>query len=147
MQVSQVMKNNFVSVTPFESIQHATQLMQEGDFSILPVCEDNRLVGMIFESDIQSHTNAANGLVNELMTSNMKYVYEDDSTDLATGYMNEFQLHEIPVFNRNQRMTGILRMDDLKLAERNSKIISDTTADESEIASKNRDKKVEYESF
>jgi len=50
--VSQVMTRDVRYVSPQESLQRAAQVMEELDVGALPVCDGERLVGMVTDRDI-----------------------------------------------------------------------------------------------
>ena len=52
MQVQEIMTRTVEVLHPDQSIQEAAERMKELDVGPLPVCEDNRLVGMITDRDI-----------------------------------------------------------------------------------------------
>ena len=49
--VREVMKRDPVTVTPETSVLDALELMRRGKLGCLPVVEDDRLVGIVTESD------------------------------------------------------------------------------------------------
>ena len=53
--VSEVMTRGVRFLAPQENLQHAAQMMGELDVRALPVCDGNRLVGMITDRDITIH--------------------------------------------------------------------------------------------
>lgn len=120
MQVSKVMTRDVKIASPEDTLQHAAQMMGDGDFGILPVGENDRLVGMLTDRDITVRAVAQGKApdrcrVRDVMTSDIKYVYEDESLEDAARNMSELQVRRLPVLNRNKRLVGIVSLGDLAL--------------------------------
>jgi len=47
------------------------------------------------------------------MTTEVRYVYEEDAISDATDMMAELQLRRLPVINREKRLVGILSLGDI----------------------------------
>ena len=122
MNVSEVMTREVKVVSPDDLLQTAAQIMQENDFGILPVGEDDRLIGMVTDRDITIRA-VARGLaptscrVRDVMSSEVKFVYEDESVDDAARNMSELQVRRLPVVNRDKRLVGIVSLGDLAITE------------------------------
>lgn len=118
MKVSEVMSRKVEIAKPEDSIQRAAQMMGRIDAGILPVAEGDRLVGMITDRDIavrgvgegRSPTDTP---VNQVMTKEVKYCFEDDEVDDVAANMAELQVRRLPVLNRDKRLTGIVSLGDI----------------------------------
>jgi uncharacterized protein YndB with AHSA1/START domain len=51
--------------------------------------------------------------VREVMSSQVKYVYEDELVEDAARNMQQLQLRRLPVLNRDKRLVGIISLGDL----------------------------------
>jgi CBS domain-containing protein len=51
------------------------------------------------------------------MTTEIKYVYDDESVDDVARNMSELQVRRLPVLNRDKRLVGIVSLGDLALSE------------------------------
>ena len=116
MQVGQVMTKNCKLVNANDSLQKAAQIMREADVGILPVQENDRLVGMISDRDLVIRGLAEGGdgkaLVRDAMTQNVKYCFEDEDLDHILENMAEIQVRRLPVINRQKRLVGIISLGD-----------------------------------
>jgi len=118
MNINQVMTRDVKIASPEDSLQTAAQKMEQNDFGVLPVAENDRLVGMVTDRDITVRA-VARGVapdkckVREVMSSQVKYVYEDELVEDAARNMKELQLHRLPVLNRDKRLVGIISLGDL----------------------------------
>jgi CBS domain-containing protein len=117
MRVSECMTREVKIADPNDSLVGAAKVMAELDAGILPVGENDRLVGMITDRDIAVRGVAAgmgpNAKVGDVMNSEVKYCFEDQEVDEALAIMGELQLRRLPVLNRDKRLVGIISLGDL----------------------------------
>lgn len=121
MRVSEVMTRDVRVVAPDQTLQDAARLMGELDIGALPVAENEKLVGMITDRDIAVRAVArgrgAETSIREAMTQDIKYCYDDQTTDEVTRNMADIQVRRLPVVDRNKRLVGILSLGDLAHAD------------------------------
>jgi len=135
MNVSEVMSCDVKIASPEDTLQHAAQMMQEIDSGVLPVGEGDRLVGMVTDRDIAVRAVAegrvpATCKVREVMSSDIKYVFEDESLEDVARNMGELQVRRLPVLNRAKRLVGIVSLGDLALTKK--KVAADALKDVSQ---------------
>jgi CBS domain-containing protein len=122
MHINEVMTRNVKIASPSDSLQRAAQLMEEEDFGSLPVGENDRLVGMLSDRDIAIRA-VAQGLsptectVRDVMSAEIKYVFDDESVEDAAKMMGKLQVRRLPVLNRDKRLVGIVSLGDLALSK------------------------------
>ena len=120
MNISEVMTRDVQIASPDDVLQKAAQLMEKNDFGILPIGENDRLVGMLSDRDITIRA-VARGLapdqckVREVMSQDVRYVYEDESVEDVARNMSELQVRRLPVVNRDKRLVGIVSLCDLAI--------------------------------
>jgi CBS domain-containing protein len=117
-RVADVMTREMRVVSPEETVQQAARLMREEDTGVLPVGEQDRLVGMVTDRDIAVRVaaegrNPAQTRVREVMTPEVRYVFEDEDLHRAAETMTEQQVRRLPVLNRDKRLVGVVSMGDL----------------------------------
>jgi CBS domain-containing protein len=122
MRVSEAMSRDVRICTPGSSIRECAKMMAEIDAGALPVGENDRLIGMITDRDIAIRA-VAQGKgpdtpVREVMTAELKYIFEDEEIDQVAKNMAELQVRRLPVVTRDKRLVGILSLGDLALKER-----------------------------
>jgi CBS domain-containing protein len=120
MKVSEVMSRYVRVAMPNETIRQAAQAMAELDAGVLPVGEDDRLVGMITDRDIAVRAVAegrdpAATSVRDVMSQDVKYCYEDEEVEHVAKNMAELQVRRLPVLNRSKRLVGIVSLGDIAL--------------------------------
>lgn len=118
MKVSEAMSRQVEIVSPGDSIQQAAQIMARIDAGALPVGENDRLVGMITDRDIAVRAvgkgrNPADTPVNEVMSREVKYCFEDDDVAKVAENMAQLQVRRLPVLSREKRLTGIISLGDI----------------------------------
>ncbi len=118
MQVSDLMTRSVELISPEDSIEDAARKMADEDFGVLPVAEFDRLVGVVTDRDIVTRAVARGRspdttFVRDVMSTDVKYVYEDDSSDEAARKMARLQVKRLPVLNREMRLVGILSLGDM----------------------------------
>jgi CBS domain-containing protein len=117
MRVSECMTREVQIADPNDSLVGAAKAMAELDAGILPVGENDRLVGMITDRDIAVRGVAAgmgpNAKVGDIMNAEVKYCFDDQEVDEVLRMMGDLQLRRLPVLNRDKRLVGIVSLGDL----------------------------------
>ncbi len=107
--------------SPDQPIRDAAALMARLDAGVLPVGENDRLVGIITDRDIAVRAIAQgkgpNTPVREVMSEDVKYCFEDDEIDLVAQNMSDIKVRRLPVLNRDKRLVGIVSLGDLALTD------------------------------
>ena len=132
MNIRDVMTPNPRTVSPQDSIQNAARIMRDEDTGVVPVVENGRPIGMLTDRDIVIRAvadgNQPNGLVRDIVTSNVISVSPDMSTREANDLMSEHQVRRLPVIE-NERLVGIVSIGDLAVKEGKDKRTGDTLQD------------------
>lgn len=115
-QLKDLMSRDVKVISPDMSIGEAAQKMRDGDFGMLPVGEDDRMIGTISDRDIAIRAVAegkdAGTSVRDVMSEGVAWAYEEDSVEQAVKLMSERQVRRLPVVNRNKRLVGIVALGD-----------------------------------
>ena len=115
-QLRDLMSRDVKVIGPEMSIGDAAIQMREGDFGMLPVGEDDRMIGTISDRDIAIRAVAegkgSDTKVRDVMSDGIAWAYEDDSVDKAVKIMSERQVRRLPVVNRDKRLVGIVALGD-----------------------------------
>jgi CBS domain-containing protein len=115
-KVSEVMSTDVQTISPDDTIEEAAQEMRDGDFGLVPVVEDEELVGVVTDRDIAIRA-VAEGKdpstpVSEIMSEGVVWVNEDDSVEDAARIMSEHQIRRLPVVDSEQHIVGIVSLGD-----------------------------------
>jgi CBS domain-containing protein len=118
--ISEIMTRNVRFVAPQENLQHAAALMDELNVGVLPVCDGDRLIGMITDRDITIRATSAGvspdtARVQEVMTGDVRWCFEDQSVDEVIQQMADAQIRRVPVVTHHEehRLIGIVALGDL----------------------------------
>jgi CBS domain-containing protein len=118
MQLKDLMTHSVENVPPGATLKEAAEKMRSLDIGALPVFENDKLVGMITDRDIAVRA-VADGrdpneaTVRDAMTGQLLYCYEDEDVERAAKLMEEKQIRRLPVFDRSQRLCGIVSLGDI----------------------------------
>jgi CBS domain-containing protein len=117
-KVADVMSKDVKLASPEDTVQQAARAMSEQDTGVLPVGENDRLVGMVTDRDLAVRAAAAGKdpaktKLREVMSGEPRYVFEDESVEDAAASMAEQQVQRMPVLNRDKRLVGIVSVGDL----------------------------------
>ena len=111
-----LMSRDVKVVSPDMTIGEAAKKMRDGDFGMLPVGENDRMIGTISDRDIAIRAVAEGKsiatTVRDVMSDGIAWVYEDDSVEQAAAIMSERQVRRLPVVNRDKRLVGIVALGD-----------------------------------
>lgn len=120
--VSDIMSTDVQAVEPQDSLRRAAELMQELDVGALPVCDGERLLGMLTDRDITVR-GVAQGLdpdataVSDIMTGEVEFATADQDTAEVMRVMGEKQIRRMPVVDQDRRLVGIVSIADLALRQ------------------------------
>src|SRR5438093_1928571 len=97
MKVQQIMTTDVEVVRPDASVHEAAEKMRKLDVGVLPVCDGDRLVGMITDRDITIRATAEgwhadNTFVHPVMSPEVVYCFEEDNTQEAENIMQQKQI-------------------------------------------------------
>ena len=119
-QIKDIMTADVEVVSPDTTIREAAQRMRDLDVGSLPVCDGNRLLGMVTDRDITIRA-TAQGMdpttthAFEAMTQGIVYCFEDQQVEEAAKLMGAKQIRRLPVLNRDKQLVGILSLGDLSV--------------------------------
>lgn len=122
MELGNIMTKNVVSVKRSTPVQDAAKIMKQYNIGSVPVCDGDKLVGIITDRDIVLR-GVANGSETARTTCG-----EVMSTDMVTGTMNMDvheaarimagkQIRRLPVVD-NGKLMGIVALGDLAVESR-----------------------------
>jgi len=116
--VSDVMTRGVRTMKPNDSVVDAARCMDELNVGVIPVCDGDKLVGMVTDRDIVVRGVAQQGEVKamklaDVMSANVRFAKEDDDVDQVLSEMAEAQIRRLPVVDGNQRLVGIVTLGDI----------------------------------
>jgi CBS domain-containing protein len=116
--VAEVMTRDVRSMTPQDTVVRAAQAMDEMNVGVIPVCEGEKLVGMVTDRDIVVRGVAQDGdprslKLADVMSTNVRCAHEDEDIDEVLSQMAETQIRRMPVVDQNEKLIGIVSLGDI----------------------------------
>jgi CBS domain-containing protein len=116
-QIKDLMSRDVQVISPDMTIADAAKKMRDGDFGMMPVGENDRMIGTISDRDITIRCVAegkdGGTKVRDVMSQGINWAYEDSSIEAAAAIMSEHKVRRLPVVDRNKRLVGIVALGDL----------------------------------
>lgn len=143
MQLRQVMTRDVEVVRPDVPIRDAARRMREIDVGPIPVCDGERLVGLLTDRDITIRA-VAQGCdpnttcVRDVMTPDVTCCFEDQDVEQAAALMEQRQIRRLPVLDRNKHLVGIVSLGDLATCVPDRELIGETLSEVSSPAQPKR---------
>jgi CBS domain-containing protein len=118
--VHEVMTRNVQSVSAHDTVRRAAQMMDDLNVGALPVCQGERLIGMVTDRDITVRATSAglnpdDALVEQVMSADVRSCFEDQSLEEVARQMADTQIRRVPVVSHDdaQRLVGIVSLGDI----------------------------------
>jgi len=116
--VKDVMTPQAEVASPDETVEDAAVTMKALDIGVLPVCDEEGLVGVLTDRDIVIRVVAEKRdpkavRVGEAMTPNIISCFEDDDLDTVAALFSDHQIRRLPVLSRERDLVGIVSLGDL----------------------------------
>jgi CBS domain-containing protein len=117
-QVADVMTRGVRSMAPTDTLQLAAQAMDELNVGALPVCDHERVVGVLTDRDIVVRAvaqgrPAQSTPLSEVMSGDVECVCEDDPLEEVSEKMEQHQIRRMPVLSTEGKLVGMLSLGDL----------------------------------
>ncbi|MGS5085252.1 CBS domain-containing protein [Hydrogenophaga sp. A37] len=125
-----VMSPDVKVIGPEATLQDAAARMRDEGFGMLPVGENDRLIGAVTDRDIAVRAVAegkgCDTRVREVMSNDVIWCYENDTVETAADMMGKLQVRRLPVVNSDKRLVGIVSLGDFAVASED--VLSTTDA-------------------
>ncbi|HXT68766.1 MAG TPA: CBS domain-containing protein [Vicinamibacterales bacterium] len=119
MQIKDIMSHPVVTCSTAAMADEAARLMWENDCGIVPIVDaDGHLSGVITDRDLcmAAYTQGmalAAIPVTSAMAGHVAAAHVDDSVESVESLMRASQIRRVPILDRNDRLAGIVAMNDL----------------------------------
>jgi CBS domain-containing protein len=117
MKISEVMTTEVETISADQTAREAASFMLRADAGSIPVCEGDKVVGMITDRDIAvrgvAEGRGPDTPVSELMSDGIICAREDDDVKDVARRMSEEQVRRLPVLDAEDRLCGIVSLGDL----------------------------------
>jgi CBS domain-containing protein len=121
MKLREIMTSNVEVIHPDDTLQIAAEKMRDRDIGFLPVCDGDRLTGVLTDRDLITRA-LADGMDSKamlgryLVTSPAIYCFEDQSVDEAAKLMHDNQIRRLVILSRDKQMVGVVSLGDLAMS-------------------------------
>jgi CBS domain-containing protein len=117
MRIAEIM-SPVETIEPGASVRQAAERMRDLEVGSLPVCDGDRLVGIITDRDITVRATATGAdpdscRVDQAMTARVDCCLADDDVERAVRVMQEKQVRRLPVLDQDHRLVGTVALGDL----------------------------------
>ncbi|MBI4060126.1 MAG: CBS domain-containing protein [Elusimicrobia bacterium] len=119
MRAGEAMTRDVCVCGPGETVADCAAAMARNDIGVLPVADNNLLIGMITDRDIAIRAVAAgkgpDTPVREVLSKEVLYCFEDQDLEHVAKSMGQAKIRRVPVLTRDNRVAGILSLGDVAL--------------------------------
>lgn len=123
MKICDAMTPEVQLCTPDDTLRDVAEAMGALGVGMLPVADNERLVGMITDRDIAVRGigmgHGPESRVGDIMTAEVKYCFEDQEIEDIAQNMGAIQLRRLPVLSRDKRLVGIIALGDIAQVQAN----------------------------
>src|ERR1700744_6580478 len=118
MKIKELITQKPLWIDPDTTLMKAAMGMKVMGVGLLPVCENDRLIGTVTDRDITVR-GTAEGLdpktttVRSVMSADAVWCFEDQDVEAAAEIMKKNQIRRLPVLNQENRLVGIVSLGDL----------------------------------
>ncbi len=117
--IKDVMTSDVKSISPEDTVRRAAEMMKDLDVGAIPVCDGNKLVGMITDRDITIRSTAAGQApgttrVGDVMSTDVRTCNANQSVDEVLAEMGDVQIRRVPVVDQaSHSLVGIVSLGDI----------------------------------
>ncbi len=119
MKVKDIMTKEVEIVQPSDSLKEEAQKMRVRDVGFLPVCDGDRLVGVVTDRDIALRATAEGmdpntSIGRDLITNPIIYCFDDQDVKEAAELMEKHQIRRLAVLSRDDKLlVGVVSLGDI----------------------------------
>ena len=117
MNVSDAMTPQVATARPADSVRKVAGIMARVDSGVVPVVEDDKILGVVTDRDIVLRVVAEGGdlgaPISSVMSDEIQTCREDDNLADAAAQMANHQIRRLLVTGDKGRLVGILSLGDL----------------------------------
>ena len=117
MKIREVMTSDVQTVSADQTAREAAAFMLRAEAGSIPVCDGDKVIGIITDRDIAvrgvAEGRGPETLVRELMSDGIICARDDDDVADVARRMSEEQVRRLPVLDAEDRLCGIVSLGDL----------------------------------
>jgi len=118
MFVKEIMTKDVGGLIPEATLKEAAHKMESLGVGFLPICNGERLVGVITDRDITVRAvakgkNPVTSLVMDFMTPKVHWISEGEDIDKAAAVMKKKKIRRLVVLNKDKLLAGVVSLGDI----------------------------------
>lgn len=117
MNIRDLMTSDVKTVSPDATAQEAAGFMLSADTGSIPVCDGDKVIGMITDRDIAvrgvAEGKGPDCSVRDLMSSELIYARDTDDVLAIAQRMSDKQVRRLPVLDAEDKLVGMVSLGDL----------------------------------
>ncbi len=130
MQLREIMTTNFHVIPHDATIQQAAKMMRDHDIGLLPVTDNDKMIGTVTDRDVVVRIIANGGdtstiPVSQAMTGHLIYTYEDRDVNEAVSIMQQKQVRRLIVVNQAEQVVGLVSLSDITRADSADEMVAE----------------------
>jgi CBS domain-containing protein len=134
-QLRDIMSTDISHLSPDDNVFEAATMMRDENVGMIPVCQDEHLMGIITDRDIVTRAIAEKKpnscQIKDIMSSTLVYGSPEMSVDDAAQKMAEAQIRRLPIVEQN-KLIGVVSLGDLAVRSPYQNEASDALSEISE---------------
>ncbi|MEJ9314923.1 CBS domain-containing protein, partial [Priestia megaterium] len=111
MNITEVMTSNIETCNLKSSCGEVANMMKNLDVGVIPICEDNKLIGLITDRDLVikglANNFNANTQISEMITTDVITGTKYMSVEQASDLMSQYQIRRLPIVE-NGKLIGMV---------------------------------------
>ena len=117
-KIKDIMTSDVHVILPECNIQEAAQKMLNLDVGALPVCDGEKILGIVTDRDITLRAVALgrdiqNAKAREIMSSPIVYCFENQDIEEVSRIMEVQQIRRLVVLSQEKKLVGIVSLGDV----------------------------------
>jgi len=143
MELRDIMTRNVEVIGAGATLKEAAIKMKDLDVGLMPVCDGDRLKGMLTDRDITVRATARGydpnkTKVSEVMSTDIAYCLEDQEIEEAVSLMEARQIRRLPILNQEKQLIGVVSLGDIAVHVGDRDLTGETLEEISEPAEPKR---------
>ena len=119
MKVREIMSKDIASLKSDDRVERAAQLMKQYNCGSIPVCTQDKLIGIVTDRDIAVRSVASGKDVTQqrvcdIMTDSVVFGSPEMEVNDAARLMSDRQIRRLPIVDNNS-LVGIVALGDISL--------------------------------
>ncbi|MFE7083594.1 CBS domain-containing protein [Priestia megaterium] len=124
MNITEVMTSNIETCNLKSSCGEVATLMKNLDVGVIPICEDDKLIGLITDRDLVvkglANNFNANTQISEMITTDVITGTKYMSVEQAADIMSHHQIRRLPIVEEG-KLIGMVSLGDLAVSNTSNK--------------------------